>query len=168
MVSEIIHNIGGIHLNIVTQQAIEHFRGLKGALIPVLHAIQEGLGYLPEEELNAVSAELNIPLTEIYGVATFYSFFSLEPKGEKPIHVCLGTACYIKGSQDLLDRFEKELGIRVGETTEDGKFSLDATRCVGACGLAPIATVGEKVYPRFTVEEVAGLLSEHKNEVKTK
>lgn len=140
------------------QQAIEKFKDMKGALIPVLHEVQDAFGYLPEEILQVVSDGLDIPMSEIYGVASFYSFFSLEPKGEHVIHVCMGTACYIKGAQGLLDRLSTDLKVPVGETTADGKFTLEATRCLGACGLAPVLTVGEKVHGRLLQADIAKVI----------
>ena len=142
--------------------AIAIFKEMRGALIPVLHEVQDGYGYLPEEVLHVVSDELSIPMTEIYGVASFYSFFSLEPKGEHVIRVCLGTACYIKGSQAILDRLTQELHVSVGKTTEDGKFTLDATRCLGACGLAPVMTIGEKVYGRLAPNDITKILKDYR------
>lgn len=147
----------------VSMEIINKFRNTNGALIPILHAIQDEFGYLPEEALELVSEEMSIPLSEIYGVATFYSFFSLEPKGEHVVRVCMGTACYVKGSQLILDEISKELNIEVGKTTEDGKFTLEACRCIGACGLAPVIMIGEKVYGRLLPEEIKGILKEYKN-----
>lgn len=141
---------------------IENFRAMKGALIPVLHEVQDTYGYLPEEVLQVVSDELQIPMTDIYGVASFYSFFSLEPKGEHVIQVCMGTACYIKGAQGLLDRLSTDLKVPVGGTTEDGKFTLEATRCLGACGLAPVLTVGEKVHGRLMQGDVPKMLKSYR------
>lgn len=143
------------------KQIIEEHKTVKGALIPVLHGIQELYGYLPEHVLQIVSEELNIALTEIYGVATFYSFFSLEPKGEFVIRVCMGTACYVKGAQPILDKLAEDLNLEVGKTTEDGKFTLESCRCIGACGLAPVITINEKVYGRLQVEDIPGILKEY-------
>lgn len=140
---------------------IEKHKMIKGGLIPVLHGVQEIYGYLPEEVLQVVSDGLDIPMTEIYGVASFYHFFSLEPKGEHVIRVCLGTACYVKGSQTIVDRLSQELNIQIGKTTPDGKFTLEATRCLGACGLAPVMTVDDKVYGRVTIEDVRRILDEY-------
>lgn len=140
---------------------IEKHKTIKGGLIPVLHGVQEIYGYLPEEVLQVVSDGLDIPMTEIYGVASFYHFFSLEPKGEHVIRVCLGTACYVKGSQTIVDRLSQELNIQIGKTTPDGKFTLEATRCLGACGLAPVMTVDDKVYGRVTIEDVRRILDEY-------
>lgn len=144
------------------KEVIKEYKTVKGGLIPVLHQIQNTYGYLPEDVLKLVSQELNIPMAEIFGVASFYSYFSLEPKGEHIIRVCLGTACYVKGSQALIDKISKELNIEVGKTTEDGKFTLEATRCLGACGLAPVMVIGEKVYGRITPDDIPGILKEYK------
>jgi NADH:ubiquinone oxidoreductase subunit E len=140
---------------------IRENRDIQGGLIPVLHGVQELYGYLPEEVLREVSEGLNIPMTEIYGVASFYHFFSLEPKGEHVIRVCLGTACYVKGSQNLINRLSQELNVEVGKTTSDGKFTLEATRCLGACGLAPVMTVDDKVYGKVTLDDVRRILDEY-------
>lgn len=132
-----------------------------GALIPVLHEAQDLYGYLPEEVQRIISRELNIPMAEIYGVITFYTQFSLKPKGQFKISVCLGTACYVKGSGDILERIKKKLNIDVDECTEDGKFSLDATRCIGACGLAPVMTVNDDVYGRLVPEDIDAILEKY-------
>ncbi len=137
-------------------------KGKKGALMTVLHEAQDKFGYLPKEIQELISKELRIPLSEIYGVATFYSQFSLVPKGEYKIGVCLGTACYVKGAQDILDKVEEELGITVGQTTPDRKFSLSATRCLGACGLAPVLVVNEDVYGRLKAEDVEEILNKYR------
>lgn len=142
--------------------AIEQFKLMKGALIPVLHEVQDIYGFLPEPVLRVVSAELDLPMSEIYGVASFYHFFSLTPKGEHVIHVCMGTACYIKGAQAVLDRLSTELKVPVQGTTEDNKFTLEATRCLGACGLAPVMTIGEKVHGRLVPNAVPKILNEYK------
>lgn len=141
--------------------AIDQFKQMKGALIPVLHEVQDVYGFLPEPVLQVVSAELDLPMSEIYGVASFYHFFSLTPKGEHVIHVCMGTACYIKGAQGILDRLSTELKVPVQGTTEDNKFTLEATRCLGACGLAPVLTIGEKVHGRLTPNAVPKMLKEY-------
>jgi len=117
-------------------------------LINVLHKCQEHFGYLPAEVQEVVSHELDIPVAKIYGVITFYSFFTMTPKGKYPISICMGTACYVRGAEKVLDEFKKELGLQVGQTTQDGKFSLSSLRCVGACGLAPVVMVGDKTYGR--------------------
>ena len=143
-------------------EVIAKHKGMEGALIPVLHEAQDIYGYLPIEVQKMVSEGLGVSLAEIYGVATFYARFSLEPKGEHHIGVCLGTACYVKGSGKILEKIEKNLGIAVGECTEDGKFSIEATRCIGACGLAPVMTIGEDVYGRLTEDEIDGILAKYK------
>lgn len=143
---------------------IKEYKEVKGGLIPVLHAVQQLFGYLPEEELHTISEGLDIPMTEIYGVASFYHLFSLEPKGEHVIKVCLGTACYVKGSQAILNRMSQELNVEVGKTTADGKFTLESTRCLGACGLAPVMTVDDKVYARVTLDDVRKILDEYTND----
>lgn len=159
------HRVDGQKLEHV-KQAIERFRHMRGALIPVLHEVQDTFGYLPEEVLHLVSDELDIPMTEIYGVASFYSFFSLEPKGEHIIRVCMGTACYIKGAQGILDRIGADLNIKPGETTADGKFTLEATRCLGACGLAPVLTVDEHVHGRLMQGDIPKLLKSYSGPAK--
>ena len=133
----------------------------KGALIPVLHEAQEIYGYLPIEVQTMISDKLGVPLAEVYGVVTFYTQFSLYPKGEYKVAVCLGTACYVKGSGDVVDKFKERLGIDVGECTPDRKFSLDATRCIGACGLAPVLTVNDEVYGRLEVKDVDDILAKY-------
>ena len=133
----------------------------EGALIPVLHEAQEIYGYLPLEVQQMISDELHIPLSEIYGVVTFYTRFSLNPRGKYNIGVCLGTACYVKGSGKILERIKEKLGIDVDECTPDGKFSIEATRCIGACGLAPVFTVGEDVYGRLTDADVDDVLAKY-------
>ena len=133
----------------------------EGALIPVLHEAQEIYGYLPIEVQQMISDEMHIPLSDIYGVVTFYTRFSLNPRGKYNIGVCLGTACYVKGSGKILERIKEKLGIDVGECTPDGKFSIEATRCIGACGLAPVFTVGEDVYGRLTDADVDDVLAKY-------
>ena len=132
-----------------------------GAVIPVLHEAQKIYGYLPIEVQTMIAEGLDVPLAEVYGVVTFYAQFSLNPKGKYEIGVCLGTACYVKGADRLLEEVEKVLGIKVGECTPDGLFSITATRCIGACGLAPVMTVGEDVYGKLTPDEVEGILKKY-------
>ncbi|MCM1992375.1 NADH-quinone oxidoreductase subunit NuoE [Oceanirhabdus seepicola] len=144
------------------REIIDSKKNMVGPLIPVLHGIQDEFGYLPEEVLKIVSEELNVSLSEIYGVATFYSFFSLEPKGEYVIRVCIGTACYVKGSQKILDKLSEDLNVEVGKTSEDGKFTLEGCRCIGACGLAPVITINDKVYGRLVPEDIDDILKEYK------
>lgn len=138
----------------------EH-RNDSGELITILHQCQDILGYLPREIQEVVAKQLNIPVARVYGVVTFYSYFTMEPKGKYPISVCMGTACYVRGSERILEEFQRQLGIKVGETTEDGMFSLNCLRCVGACGLAPVVTIGGKVYGRLTADKVRGILSDY-------
>lgn len=134
-----------------------------GAVMPVLQEAQEIYGYLPEEVQVMIAEGLNVPLEEVYGVSTFYSQFALSPKGEYNISVCLGTACYVKGSGDILDKLSEVLGIGAEECTPDGKFSLTACRCVGACGLAPVIMVNDDVYGRLTTEDIPGIIDKYKN-----
>ena len=131
-----------------------------GELINILHEAQSMHGYLPEEMQRIIARKLNIPASKVYGVVTFYSFFTMTPKGKHPISVCLGTACYVRGSEKLLEEIKRLLKIEVGETTPDGKFSLDCLRCVGACGLAPVVTIGEKVYGRLQPKDIQKILLE--------
>ncbi len=140
---------------------IEEHKDQKGALMPVLQGAQEIYGYLPIEVQEIVSKGLGIPLEEIYGVATFYSQFTLNPKGQYKISVCLGTACYVKGSGDIFNKLSEKLGIKSGGCTPDGKFSLDACRCIGACGLAPVMTINDEVYGRLTVDDLDDILSKY-------
>ena len=133
-----------------------------GEVINVLHKVQGEYGYLPAEVQELVAKELGIPVSRVYGIVSFYSFFTMTPKGEHPISVCLGTACYVRGAEKVLDELKRQLGIGVGEVTPDGKFSLNCLRCVGACGLAPVIEVGEKVYGRMTPDRVKDVLAEYK------
>ena len=142
-------------------EVIAAHKDSKGALIPVLHEAQDIYGYLPIEVQRIIATEMDIPLEKIYGVATFYSQFTLNPKGKYTISVCLGTACYVKGSGDIFDELSKKLGIKGGETTPDGRFTLVDCRCIGACGLAPVLTVNEDVYGRLTVDDVDGILAKY-------
>ena len=132
-----------------------------GALISVLHKAQEIFGYLPEEVQTFVAEQLGISVAKVYGVVSFYSFFTMTPKGKFAVAVCMGTACYVRGAEPVLEEFKKELNITCDETTPDGKFSLDTLRCVGACGLAPVVMVGEKVYGHVTPEMVKDILAEY-------
>ena len=142
---------------------IGQHKGEKGALMPVLQQAQDIYGYLPVEVQKIIATEMDIPLEKVYGVVTFYSQFSLLPKGKYKISVCLGTACYVKGSGDIFDKLSEKLGIKTGECTPDGKFSLEACRCIGACGLAPVLTVNEDVYGRLSVDDVQGILDKYKD-----
>ena len=138
------------------------FNNQPGELINVLHKTQDYLGYLPAEVQELIAEQLHIPTAKVYGVVSFYSFFSMTPKGKHPISVCLGTACYVRGAEKVLDAFKKELNLEVGETTPDGMFSLTGLRCVGACGLAPVAMVGDKVYGRLAPAAVKDIVNEYR------
>ncbi len=130
-------------------------------LINVLHRTQEHFGYLPAEVQEVIASRLNVSTAQVYGVVTFYSFFTMTPKGKHPISICMGTACYVRGAEKVLDEFKKELSLQVGQTTADGKFSLSSLRCVGACGLAPVVLVGEKTYGRVAPDDVKAILKEY-------
>lgn len=140
---------------------IQSHKDEKGALIPVLHEAQEIYGYLPIEVQTMIAEGLGVPLSEVYGIVTFYTQFKLEPKGQYHIAICLGTACYVKGSGDILDEFKNKLGIDVGQCTPDAKYSLEATRCIGACGLAPVLTVNDEVYGRLTKHDVDDIMKKY-------
>ena len=140
---------------------IKENKDVPGAVMPVLQAAQEIYGYLPYEVQKMIAEGLDVPLEKVYGVSTFYSQFALSPKGKSHISVCLGTACYVKGSGDIYNTLQEKLGISGGECTPDGKFSLDACRCIGACGLAPVLTVNEDVYGRLTVDDVDKIISKY-------
>lgn len=140
---------------------IDNIDDKQGALIEVLHRAQHIFGYLSNEVIEFVSKKLDIPVSKVYGVVTFYSYFTTEPKGEYVINVCMGTACFVRGSAEILDEFQNKLNIKVGETTPDGKYTIEVLRCVGACGLAPVVTVNDKVYGHFTKEMVSKVLQEH-------
>lgn len=142
-------------------EVIEEHKEKRGALMPVLHEAQKIFGCLSLEVQQKISEKMSVPLSEIYGVVTFYSQFTLEPKGKYTIGVCLGTACYVRGSQAIVDKVTELTGVEVGKTSPDGKFSLEATRCIGACGLAPVLTVNEEVYGRLTVEDIPGILAKY-------
>ena len=135
----------------------------KSRLMAVMQEAQEIYGYLPFEVQNMIAEGMDVPLEKVYGVATFYAQFSLTPKGEYHISVCLGTACYVKGAGDLYDRLQLVLGIGGDECTEDRRFSLSACRCIGACGLAPVLTVNEEVYGRLVVDDIDGIVAKYKN-----
>ncbi|MBE5970098.1 MAG: NAD(P)H-dependent oxidoreductase subunit E [Lachnospiraceae bacterium] len=142
-------------------EVINSLKDQKGCLIPILQKAQGIYGYLPIEVQTIISDELNVPLEKIYGIVTFYSFFSLYPKGKYGISVCLGTACYVKGSGDIFNSLKEKLGIESGQCTPDGKFSLDACRCVGACGLAPVMMINDDVYGRLTKGELDDILAKY-------
>jgi len=144
------------------KETIGKYKDTKGALIPVLHEAQEIYGYLPIEVQKKISDGLGIPLTEIYGVVTFYTHFSLKPKGKYRIQVCMGTACYVKGANMVLEKLKEKLGIHVGDCTEDGLFSLDACRCLGACGLAPVMMINEDVYGGLVPDEIEEIIEKYR------
>ncbi len=143
---------------------IDEAKNTPGCLMHILQEAQGIYGYLPMEVQKTIAEGLGISLSEVYGVATFYSQFSLKPKGKHRISVCLGTACYVKGSDKILAEIEKQLGIKCGECTEDGLFSIDSCRCVGACGLAPVMMIGEEVYGKLTPDMVKGILDSYREE----
>lgn len=142
-------------------KVIDEHKDMQGPLMPILHEAQHIFGAIPIEVQKVISDKLNVPLAEIYGVVTFYSQFTLEPKGDYLISVCLGTACYVRGAQQLIDKIAEMTGVSVGKTSTDGKFSLEATRCIGACGLAPVLTVNEDVYGRLTLEDIPGIIKKY-------
>ncbi|MDD5924538.1 MAG: NAD(P)H-dependent oxidoreductase subunit E [Clostridia bacterium] len=144
------------------KEVISNHKDDPGAVMPVLQQAQDIYGYLPIEVQTMIAEGLNVPLEEVYGVSTFYSQFALSPKGKYNISVCLGTACYVKGSGLLLDELTKELGIGAEECTLDGQFSLTACRCIGACGLAPVLTVNDDVYGRLVPEQIAGIIEKYR------
>ena len=143
-------------------EIIDRYAGEKTPLMMILEDIQKEYGYIPLEVQELVSERTGVSVAEIYGVVTFYSFFSLKPKGKFVIGCCLGTACYVKGAQQVIDKFSELLGIKPGQTTEDGLFTLDALRCLGACGIAPAVSVNGKVYPKVAVNQVQGIIDELK------
>lgn len=143
---------------------INENRDKPGILMPALQEAQEMFGYLPTEILELISKELNIPLAEIYGVATFYSQFTFIPKGKYNISVCLGTACYVKGAEKILEELENVLGIKSGGTTPDLMFSITPTRCLGACGLAPVININDETYGKLKVEDIKGLIEKYKQQ----
>ena len=146
------------------KEILEKYKVDKEYLIPILNDVQEKYGYIPKLAQLEISNYLGIPMAEIFGVITFYSRFTLEPKGKYNISVCLGTACFVKGSQAILDRLKDRLKIEEGKTTEDGKFSIDTTRCVGACGIAPVFTVNNEVYGHATVKKLDEVINELEKE----
>ena len=144
------------------EEIIERYQDENTPLMMILSDVQREYGYIPLEVQEFISEKTGIPVAEIYGVVTFYSFFSLNPKGKYVIGVCLGTACYVKGSQTIIDKFSEILGIKPGETTKDGLFTLDALRCIGACGIAPAMSINGKVYPKLTVASVQKIIDEYR------
>lgn len=144
------------------QEIIKKYKDTEGALIPVLHEAQDLYGYLPVEVQKKIAEGLDVPLAEVYGVVTFYTQFSLNPKGKYKIQICMGTACYVKGAGAILDKLKENLGLDVGECTEDGLFSLDACRCIGACGLAPVMTINDDVYGKLVPDDIEGILDKYR------
>ena len=143
------------------KKIVDKYKDTEGSLIQVLHEAQELYGYLPLEVQREISKLMNIPLAEIYGVVSFYTQFSINPKGKYKVNVCMGTACYVKGANEVLDKFRTRLSIDVGECTEDRKFSLDACRCIGACGLAPVVTINDDVYGKLTPYDVDAIIDKY-------
>ena len=144
------------------KEIINRYKGETTPLMMILSDIQKEYGYIPLEVQELVSEETGISVAEIYGVVTFYSFFSLKPKGRFVVGICLGTACYVKGAQQVIDKFSEVLGISAGQTTEDGLFTIDALRCIGACGIAPAVTINGKVYPKVAVNEIPKIVAEYR------
>lgn len=135
----------------------------KSSLIIILHKAQEIFGYVPEEVQEFIAEKIEVPVSKVYGVVSFYNFFSMEPKGKYPISVCTGTACYVRGAEKILEALQKELGLKLGGVTEDGLFSLDSLRCVGACGLAPVMLVGKDVHGKVKPEDIKKIIENYKN-----
>ena len=142
---------------------INEMRDVQGNLIPIMQKAQEIYGYLPIEVQTIIAREMDIPLEKVYGISTFYAMFTLEPKGKYQIAVCLGTACYVKGSGDVYAKLENVLGLQGGGCTPDGKFSLEACRCLGACGLAPVMMINGEVYGRLTPDQIPGILAKYQD-----
>lgn len=142
-------------------EVCSEFGNNSGELITILHRVQQHFGFLPASVQQCIAEGLDIPVSKVFGVVTFYSLFTMTPKGKYPVNICTGTACYVRGAEAVLAEFSAQLGMKVGETSEDGKFSLSCLRCVGACGLAPVVMVGEKIYPRVTAGEVASILAQY-------
>lgn len=145
------------------EEFINELPDKKGALIEVLHKAQHIFGYLPEEVQQFVAEKLNIPASKVYGVVSFYSYFTTTPRGEYVVNVCMGTACFVRGAASVLAEFEKQIGVKVGQTTADGKFTVEVLRCVGACGLAPVVTINDRVYGHVTPNDVKKILAEYQD-----
>lgn len=145
------------------KEICSRYKNETSPLMLVLSDVQNEYGYIPLEVQEVISEELNIPVSDIYGVVTFYSFFSLKPKGRYVIGVCIGTACYVKGGQNVLDKFSELLKINIGQTSEGGLFTLDGLRCIGACGIAPAISINGKVYPKVKLSDVSSIISEYRN-----
>jgi len=143
------------------QDILKDYKGEKSALIAILQEVQNKNGYLPRESLKEISEQLEVPFSRIYSLATFYTAFSLKPKGKHPICVCMGTACHVRGAQRIVEKVERELKVKCGETTEDLNFSLDEVHCLGCCGLAPVVTVGEDLYGKVTQTKIPSILKKY-------
>ena len=143
------------------EQLLDSLKSVPGPVMKAMQGAQDIFGYLPIEVQSKIAATFGVALEEVYGIATFYAQFNLKPKGKYTVGICLGTACYVKGSGDILAKFEEKLGIKAGETSADGKFTLDATRCIGCCGLAPVLTVNDEVYGNLTVDDVDRILAKY-------
>lgn len=144
------------------KEYIDTVKGVNGALMQVLHTAQDIFGYLPIEVQKFIASELDVPLAEVYGVATFYTQFAIEPKGKHKIGVCLGTACYVKGAQLIMDKLTKELNVKVGGTTQDNLFTFEATRCLGCCGLAPVMMIDQDVYGKLEPKKIPEILEKYR------
>lgn len=142
-------------------EVIEEYKGKEGSLIQILHLAQGIYGYLPIELQQFIAQKLDMPLSEVYGVTTFYSFFAIKPRGENTIRVCLGTACYVRGGKKIVERLREILGINVGDTTSDGKFTFEVMRCIGACGLAPAITINDQVYKQVSPEKLQSIIEKY-------
>lgn len=148
----------------IINEIIENRKNMKTPLMMILSDIQNKFGYIDVEVQQIVADALNLPVSEVYGVVTFYSYFSLKPKGKYVIGICFGTACYVKGAQSLIEAFSNKLGIKEGQTTEDGMFTIDVLRCIGACGLAPVISVNGKIYPHVTIKDVDKIIEDCRKE----
>lgn len=142
---------------------IDSIEDKDGSLINILHEAQDMFGYLPQDVQLYIARQCGIPAAKVFGVVTFYSYFTMEPRGRHVINICTGTACFVKGAEKILNEFKEKLNIKDGNTSEDGMFTIDTLRCVGACGLAPVVMVDGKVYGRVKVEDVEGIINEYKN-----
>jgi NADP-reducing hydrogenase subunit HndA len=148
----------------IIKDSCRQFDNKESELINVLHTVQGKLGYLPAEVQEVIASELSMSVAKVYGVVTFYSFFTMIPQGQHPISVCMGTACYVRGAEQVLAELKRRLKIEVGQTTSDGKFSISCLRCVGACGLAPVVMVGDKVYGRVSPQQVKEIIEQYQEE----
>lgn len=144
------------------EEYISTFEDKKSSLIIILHKAQEIFGYIPEEVQEFIAERIGVPVSKVYGVVSFYNFFSMVPKGKYPISVCTGTACYVRGAEKILEALQKELGIKLGQVTENGLFSLDSLRCVGACGLAPVMLIGKDVHGKVKPEDIKGIIEKYR------